>query len=119
MSATEARKRIPQNYKSQTVNEIWKSLDIIFQIQLRTYCEDSNIAKFHELAAELGFNDKQRAFLCNSLDFFIKDVKSSKSIIVNMNQNLQRNNVILSEPTRVSSDIKSGYEDILESTYLA
>ena len=52
---------------------------------------DTIIAKFHELAAELGFNDKQTEFLCNSLDFFINDVRSSKSVIVsivNMNRNL-------------------------------
>ena len=49
------------------LNEHWKGLDVIFQNQLRQYCDTDNTPRFNSLGKELGFNTKQCGFLFDAI----------------------------------------------------
>merc|ERR1712157_419012 len=62
--------------KKSNLNDHWKSLDAIFQAQLRYNVLNDDKEKFNALASELGFNDIQMSFLFDSIKTFTEQFAS-------------------------------------------
>eukprot|EP01084_Bolivina_argentea_P050860 93556_1 len=62
--------------KQKNVNDIWRELDAIFQLQIRHYVLSNDEDKFNAITQELGFNDIGREFLFDSIQTFTAECTS-------------------------------------------
>merc|ERR1712157_455005 len=92
--------------KDPNMNEIWTSLDEIFRCMLRKHVLDGNDEQFNVMANELGFNNKQKEFLSESIktyaSFYYRhqtaSPQSSSSVSTQRKKSLYHNSKNKNEP---------------------